>query len=235
VAEQTAQGNQLSGRYDDDRRDELDGPSEEDIARYSSEEYELLEHRRRQASSALWKLVTGAIAILLAAALLLNVLLPVFLGRDRDNVPDRVRVTVTRVVDANTIRVVVDGEEHTVRYIGVQTPGPEEELYATAVAVNRQWLAEGEVFLEADRLDADSDGTLLRYVWVGDAMVNLNLVGVGLARTADDSENNRYRDVFLQVEQNAMQQNLGIWEGADRQPSAALLPSGPGAGATARA
>lgn len=204
---------------DNDGRDPdyPNGPSASDIERYNSEDYEYLHAQKRGAGLALWKLVAGAVFILFAASMVFNVLMPA-LNNGSNLQPERSTGRVTRVIDGHTITVEMDGAEHTVRYIGVQPPAFGEPFYETAIAANEFWLSGQEVELEADARDTDQQGRLLRYVWVNEAMVNLNLVGVGFARAADSGRNNRYAAVFQRVEQNARAQGLGIWSGEANAP-----------------
>ena len=89
--------------------------------------------------------------------------------------------TVTRVINGDTI-VIDTGQK--VRYIGIDTP----EVYPVAEAfgmeawkANRQ-LVEGKVVrLERDVSETDKNGRLLRYVYVGDILINAQMVILGLA------------------------------------------------------
>lgn len=219
----------MNGLQDNDGKDEngLYGPSRSDIERFGHREEDeaahLLRHRRA-ARTALWKLVAGAVFILLVASMFLNVLLPAFSRvRQADAPPERTPATVTRIFDGRTIGIEIDGVESTVRYISVETPVFGDPLYELAIAANRQWLFGQQVLLEADDLNADAEGRLLRYVWLDGAMVNLNLVATGLAKASTIGPNNRYVDVFVEVEQAARSQGLGVWAERDGERSAALL------------
>lgn len=93
---------------------------------------------------------------------------------------------VDRVVDGDTI-VLVDRKEH-VRLIGANTPEtvkpnwPVEPWGPEASAFTKQFLSGGEVRLEFDGDRRDKYGRLLAYVWVGDRMLNEELIRAGLAR-----------------------------------------------------
>ncbi len=209
---------------EDKEKDEnggLYGPTESDIERFNREDSDYLDERKRDAKSALWKLIAGGVFMLLVASMFLNVLLPAFSrNRQVDRTPVRIAGTVTRVFDGRTIGVEIDGLEHTVRYIGVDTPVFGDRFYDLAIAANRQWIFGQRVLLEADELDANSEGHLLRYVWLDDAMVNLNLVAVGLSRAITNGPNDRYDELFIEFEDTAKSQDIGIWEGVEAQRSA---------------
>lgn len=207
-----------------DRHDGLHGPSESDMERFNREDAEYLHGRKREARTALWKLIAGAIGILFAASMVMNVLLPAISRNPGVPAgPERTPATVTRIFDGRTIAVEVDGLQQTVRYIGVETPEFGDPLYETATAANQQWILGREVLLEADQQDVDSQGRLLRYVWLDDAMINLNLVAVGLSRADTDGSNNRYNDLFTELEDAARARGIGIWQDAEGQRSARIL------------
>jgi micrococcal nuclease len=121
---------------------------------------------------------------------------------------------VINVVDGDTIDVLIDGTEFTVRYILVDTPetyqgvepfGPE------ATEANRQ-LVEGQIVrLEKDVSETDRYGRLLRYVYVGDLLVNEELLRQGMATVATYPPDVKYVDRFLALQQEAQAAGVGIW------------------------
>lgn len=90
--------------------------------------------------------------------------------------------TVVSVVDGDTIKVRINGQVETVRYIGVNTPERDEPGFAEATQKNRQLVAFRDVRLESDRSDEDAYGRKLRYVWAGRTFVNRELVRLGCAK-----------------------------------------------------
>jgi micrococcal nuclease len=124
---------------------------------------------------------------------------------------------VTRVVDGDTIRVEIAGEEFRLRYIGIDTPEtvdprrPVQCFGQEASERNRQ-LVEGQVVgLEKDISDVDSFDRLLRYVWVGDQMVNATLVEEGYALASTYPPDVRYSDLFASLQAQARQNESGLW------------------------
>ncbi len=215
----------MNGPTDNNDKDEngLYGPSESDIERFNREDSDYLHQRKREARSALWKLVAGGVFMLLVASMFLNVLLPAF-SRTRhiDTGPERIAANVIRVLDGRTIGIEIDGVESIVRYIGVETPIFGNPWYEVAIAANTQWMLGQQVLIEADNQDADAEGRLLRYVWIDGAMVNLNLIASGLSEASTSGPNRRYGAIFDQVEQTARSQNLGIWTEIEAERSALL-------------
>jgi len=92
---------------------------------------------------------------------------------------------VVEVVDGDTIKVLIDGQLETVRYIGIDAPeGTEAGTPGGAATVANADLVAGRwVLLEKDVSDRDSFGRLLRYVYLPDGrLVNAELVRQAMAR-----------------------------------------------------
>jgi endonuclease YncB( thermonuclease family) len=94
-----------------------------------------------------------------------------------------------RVVDGDTIVVDIGGQWYRVRYIGIDTPEthhPSEGasyLGYEATDANREMVGEGStVVLQRDISETDPYDRLLRYVFVGETLVNAEIVRQGLAR-----------------------------------------------------
>ncbi len=130
--------------------------------------------------------------------------------------PERVRARVLDVLDGNTIRVQIEGRESIVRYIGVELPPTSDPFHDVINSVNERWVGGRFVELEADDADMDPEGRLLRYVWVDNAMVNAASLAAGLARSVTRSPNDRYSRQFTQLEQNAQNDGLGLWDTGGR-------------------
>lgn len=131
---------------------------------------------------------------------------------------DTQQVSVTRVVDGDTIEVSpqIEGTSD-VRLIGVDTPevfggvepcGPEASDFTT------EQLEGQDVTLEFDEDRLDPYDRVLAYVWVPDLdgeLFNELLVREGLARVFTVEPNVKYEDRFLAAERQAMDEDLGVW------------------------
>ena len=117
---------------------------------------------------------------------------------------------VTRVIDGDT--VVIETGEH-VRYIGINTPEVEtSECYASeASEINKNLVLGKIVKLEKDVSDTDKYGRLLRFVYIGDIFVDDYLIKNGSAKVMTIPPDIRYRDEFLESEEYAKQNRLGLW------------------------
>ncbi len=119
---------------------------------------------------------------------------------------------VSRVIDGDTIEL-NSGER--VRYIGINTPeitlGKNECFGAEASKENKK-LVEGKyVLLERDVSETDKYDRLLRYVWLGDVMVNQYLVAHGYAQVATYPPDVKYQENFLEAQRKARANKAGLW------------------------
>jgi micrococcal nuclease len=124
---------------------------------------------------------------------------------------------VARVVDGDTIEVVLDGREEDLRYIGVDTPesvkpdSPVECFGEQAGEFNRR-LVEGErvrLVLGAER--RDRYGRLLAYVYLGERFVNAALIRRGYARSLTIAPNDARAGLFERLERRAGRLGSGLW------------------------
>jgi micrococcal nuclease len=134
---------------------------------------------------------------------------------------------VVLVDDGDTIDVRVGDRLERVRYIGLDAPeighrgvGPAPGGLAAA-RMNAALLGNGRVRLELDAQERDSYGRLLAYVWVGDRMINAELLRRGYARTLRIPPNLRYAALFAALEREARWARRGLWAGR-AHPSAAI-------------
>ena len=131
--------------------------------------------------------------------------------------PIRTQAQVLRVIDGDTIEVSIGGNSYTVRYIGIDTPEtkhPEKsvEWMGEEAATKNEELVSGKVVgLEKDVSETDKYGRLLRYVWIGDLMVNAELVRLGYATVSTYPPDVHYQDLFLEMQQEAREAERGLW------------------------
>jgi len=127
---------------------------------------------------------------------------------------------VVRVVDGDTIHVRIGSRVEKVRYIGVNTPElhhptrGEEAGGREAAEVNRRLVAGKRVRLELDVRERDRYGRLLAYVWVGELMVNAELVRRGYAQVMTVPPNVRYQELLLKLQRDARDAGRGLWRRA---------------------
>ncbi len=130
---------------------------------------------------------------------------------------------VSRILDGDTIKVILGSRSETIRYIGIDTPetkhpnkpiecfGPEASLF------NQKLVSGKRVLLEKDTTDRDRYGRLLRYVWVeGVGLVNHILVENGYARMSIHPPDVKYRSILLSAESFARVNKTGLWSACSK-------------------
>jgi micrococcal nuclease len=130
---------------------------------------------------------------------------------------ERVDAIVTRVVDGDTIHVSLDGQDVTIRLIGIDTPetvapgqpiecyGPEASHFTTAQ------LAGQRVQLEFDEDLVDPFDRTLAYVWLGGQLFNQTLVRRGFAEARAYPPDTRYRSELEDSQAVAASASRGLW------------------------
>ncbi len=132
--------------------------------------------------------------------------------------PAGIAAELLRVVDGDTIGVRLDGRDERVRYIGIDTPevahreGEVSEPFGDAATdANRRLLGDGALRLVMDVEERDRYGRLLAYVYVGETMVNEELLREGFARVLTVPPNVRHVERFLDAEREARDASRGLW------------------------
>jgi micrococcal nuclease len=155
---------------------------------------------------------------LLALTLLLAAALAAAAGCSLAQKPETAAALVERVVDGDTIHVVVNGQKETVRMLLVDTPEtkhpdkPVEPFGPEASEFAKERLEGRTVRLEFDGPKRDKYDRLLAYVWIDDVLFNELLVENGLARLAYVYDPPyRHYNAIAAAENRAMKEKKGIW------------------------
>ena len=124
-----------------------------------------------------------------------------------------VQAQVVRIVDGDTIEVTFDGTVERVRYIGIDTPEVNARCAQEATRTNQELLGESEVRLVPDSENRDVYGRILRYVYVGDTHVNLELAKRGVAEVLRIVPNTRHAENFKEAVATALAEGTGcLWD-----------------------
>ena len=129
----------------------------------------------------------------------------------------RTSVPVAEVVDGDTIRLDLDGQETAVRLIGIDTPerdGPytSRECYGEEASWFTHEALDGRtVELEFDVERTDRYGRTLAYVWLDGALFNERLVRSGYAVVTTFPPNVRYVERFTDAQRRARDEQRGLW------------------------
>ncbi|HWC14051.1 MAG TPA: thermonuclease family protein [Actinomycetota bacterium] len=144
--------------------------------------------------------------------------------------PGLERATVRRVIDGDTIEVVIEeidpgpgageterGQTYKLRLIGIDTPesvkprSPVECFAREASAATKALLQGAEVVLVKDVENVDRYDRLLRYVYVADEMANARLVANGYAHAYTYPPNTRHSLVLQNLQREAREAKRGLW------------------------
>jgi micrococcal nuclease len=128
---------------------------------------------------------------------------------------------IVRIVDGDTVHVLVGGADRALRYIGMDTPesvkpgSPVEPFAKAATEANRQLVDGHDVVLEWDVSETDRFKRLLRVVWIqrpeGWLQVDLELVRLGFARVTTFPPDVKYVELYTAAQQVAQAAGRGRW------------------------
>lgn len=132
------------------------------------------------------------------------------------------RAKVVKVIDGDTIEVLMNGQNLKIRYIGIDTPETVDPRRGVqcfgkqASDENKQLVEDKEVFLEKDVSETDKYNRLLRYVYLpideGRILfINDYLVRAGFAKSSTYPPDVAYQDRFIQAQKEAQEKGLGLW------------------------
>lgn len=129
----------------------------------------------------------------------------------RDGVSLR-RAAVERVIDGDTIEVLLDGQLETIRYYGIDTPERGDACFNEATERNAA-LAGDAVLLLPDARERGPFDRLLRYVFDEDGdSIDARLIAEGLAEAWRDD--GTFRDELVALEEEVQALAVGcLWGG----------------------
>jgi len=137
--------------------------------------------------------------------------------------PTETSYEVVRVIDGDTIDVLIEGEIERVRLIGINTPEtvdprkPVECFSKEASSKAKEVLNNQRIILESDPSQGERDkyNRLLRYVFLLDSSnFNLLMIKSGYAYEYTYNLPYKYQEEFKQAQKYAEKNGLGLW-GAD--------------------
>ncbi|GBE22839.1 thermonuclease precursor [bacterium BMS3Bbin01] len=132
--------------------------------------------------------------------------------------------TVLRVIDGDTLIVRQQGEEITVRLIGVNAPEHDECYGSQATQALRHMVDGRTVILVTDTETFDQYGRLLAYVYVDGELTNQSLVENGFALARPYPPNTARQRDLEQAMQLARAEHTGMWapSACGTEPSAVI-------------
>lgn len=136
-------------------------------------------------------------------------------------VPLREIAKVSKVVDGDTIKVLINNKEETIRLIGIDSPEILDEKKLTqcfgkeASAKAKEILTGKTIILQSDPTQGERDeyGRLLRYVFLQDGTsFNKFMISEGYAREYTfKGKIYKYQTEFIQAEEKARKEKKGLW------------------------
>lgn len=134
-----------------------------------------------------------------------------------NNTPDKILASIVDyVVDGDTVELRT-GER--IRLIGINTPETGQPYSSDAKNKLKKLIEGKQVKLEKDITDKDQYGRLLRYIWLDNVFVNLEMVKQGYANSYTYPPDVKYQEQFLSAEKQARESKIGLWAPAKTSQS----------------
>jgi micrococcal nuclease len=127
-------------------------------------------------------------------------------------------VTVTEVIDGDTIGVTYNGLPESVRLLGIDTSETGEAFSAEATAALTNLVRGKMVRLEFDIVRRDQYDRLLAFVWVGSTTANAEMLRLGLATLYTVPPNVMYVEVLQAAQDEARAARRGMWGAPSGSP-----------------
>jgi len=124
------------------------------------------------------------------------------------------QVILTKVVDGDTVKVLIDGSEQTIRLIGINAPEMSDCRGAWGGEELNKLLENQTILLEDDPTQGDKDkyNRLLRYIHTETGQnINGKMVEIGAAKEYTYDKDYKYKDLFVTAQNLAKQDSLGVW------------------------
>ena len=129
-----------------------------------------------------------------------------------------------RVLDDSTIEAQVDGVLQRFRLAGILIPEDSPLSEETASTLREQVDGRELLLFQDPGSPAPAEGAPLpRYILVEDRLLNQELVEQGLGKTDLEAPEQMCANLFLQAEQQARAEKIGLWQPA-RVPTATFMP-----------
>ncbi len=125
--------------------------------------------------------------------------------------------TLIKVTDGDTIHALVNGEDQTIRMLGINAPEKKMPLANESRLFLEQFLNK-TIYLQRDKEDEDKYHRKLRYIFAenGERFLNLELLELGYVNSYIFGEQT-YNEELLRAENQARSMGLGIWQKSEEK------------------
>jgi len=124
--------------------------------------------------------------------------------------------TVKKIYSGNMIKVRdAQGRQQRIRYIGTDAPNKGKPFYELCRDANRALVNAQEITLRTDMVEFSPDDKKLCYVYKGELFVNAEIIRSGYALAHILPPNDRYKDLFCSLQQEARNNKRGLWAHED--------------------
>lgn len=135
-------------------------------------------------------------------------------------------VTLSKCVDGDTAKFLINGKIYSTRFLAIDTPetvkpntpvqpyGKAASNYTCKSLKNAK-----KIILEYDKNSTKEDkyGRRLAWIFVDDQLLQKKLISKGYAKVAYLYGNYRYTDLLKNAEKNAKLNSVGIWSGTSNE------------------
>lgn len=123
--------------------------------------------------------------------------------------------TLSSCIDGDTAKFIIDGNEATVRFLGINAPEIDGEKYgseAKAFVCNILMNTNNIKLVKDDNSDVkDKYNRFLYWVFVDDELLEIKILAEGYAYVAYIFDNYLYTDFLYDAQNTAKNKKIGIW------------------------
>ena len=142
------------------------------------------------------------------------------ISNNNDENSEKIKVTLSDTVDGDTAKFIMNGEEITVRFLGIDTPetvkpntpvqpyGPEASNFTKNKLTNASKI---ELEFDENSDKKDKYDRYLAWVWVDGELLQNLIIKKGLAQTYMLQNNYMYAGLLQTSEYEAKNSKIGIW------------------------
>jgi len=129
---------------------------------------------------------------------------------------------ISKVIDGDTIELET-GER--VRLLGINAPEMGQPYHEEATNTLKELIENKTVILESDVEDKDRYGRFLRYIFLNNNNINVEMLEEGYANVYVIPPNTKYENELRKAENEAKTANRGIWQTSEDLSGCIIIPN----------